>query len=85
MDYNLFVQTINRFDNGLARFNLGNNWSFLFNNKWYPTRAFMVEYNFATNDQRDVNLHTAVFELTKLFPVISAEITYDTHTSIPVI
>jgi hypothetical protein len=44
MNNQIFFQAISNFDNGQVNFNLGENWSFLFNQKWYPTRAFMRHY-----------------------------------------
>ena len=44
MNAHAFFLTIERFNNGNIKFNLGKNWSFLFNNNWYPSMAFMNAY-----------------------------------------
>ena len=85
MDINTFAQVINRFDNGQVTFNLGSNWSFLFNQKWYPTHAFMVEYNYVAGNTDNVTLHSAVNTLSKFIPVASSEVTYQTHFPEPVL
>jgi len=80
MNTELFFQAISNFDNGLVAFNLRSNWSFLFNQKWYPTRAFMrhyLELNGTPND--DVNLHESVYQLSKFIPIFSSEINYVEH------
>jgi hypothetical protein len=80
MNNELFFQAITNFNNGLVAFNLGSNWSFLFNQKWYPTRAFYrhyLELNGAPND--NVNLHQSVNELSKYIPIFSSEINYTEH------
>jgi hypothetical protein len=77
MNNELFFQAITNFNNGLIAFNLGSNWSFLFNQKWYPTRAFYrhyLELNGMAND--NVNLHQSVNEVSKYIPIFSSEINY---------
>lgn len=81
MDTITFFQTIKEFDNGYNGYNLGENWSFLFNQKWYPTRAFMVRYMFNLNGERadDMNLQKAIHELSKMFPIYSKQVVYTIH------
>jgi hypothetical protein len=75
-----FFQAISNFDNGKVTFNLGENWSFLFNQKWYPTRAFMRHYlELSGEPNNQIVLYQAVNELTKLFPIISKEVNYANH------
>lgn len=78
-----FFQAISDFDNGMVDFNLGENWSFLFNQKWYPTRAFMRHFlmlNRTPNDK--ITLHQSVNELSKFIPVFSSEVNYTEHLPI---
>lgn len=78
-----FFQAISDFDNGMVNFNLGENWSFLFNQKWYPTRAFMrhyLELNGTPND--NIVLYQSVNELSKFIPVFSSEVNYTEHLPI---
>ena len=78
-----FFQAISDFDNGMVNFNLGENWSFLFNQKWYPTRAFMRHFlmlNRTPNDK--ITLHQSVNELSKFIPVFSSEVNYTEHLPI---
>lgn len=80
MNTELFFQAITDFDNGLAAFNLGSKWSFLFNQKCYPTRAFMrhyLELNGTPNDK--ITLHESVYQLSKIIPIFSSEIKYIAH------
>lgn len=80
MNTELFFQTVSNFDNGLVNFNLGSNWSFLFNQKWYPTRAFMrhyLELNGTPND--NIILYQSVNEISKFIPVYSSEVNYTEH------
>ena len=80
MNNQVFFQAISNFDNGQVTFNLGENWSFLFNQKWYPTRAFMRHYlllNRTPNDK--ITLHQSVNELSKFIPVFSSEVNYTEH------
>ena len=81
MNTTTFFQTIADFDNGYNEYNLGDNWSFLFNQKWYPSRAFMVRYMNNMNEQgaKDMNLHRAVFELSKVLPIYSKLVHYSNH------
>jgi hypothetical protein len=81
MNTEVFFSLIDQFNKGEIQFNLGANWSFLFNNQWYPTRAFMVNYYRQLGQNNDYNLHQAVFELSKFIPIVSAEITY--HNCLP--
>ena len=78
-----FFQAISDFDNGMVNFNLGDKWSFLFNQKWYPTRAFMrhyLELNGTPND--NIVLYQSVNELSKFIPVFSSEVNYTEHLPI---
>jgi|LakMenEpi03Aug12_release.lakeMendotaPanAssembly.Ray.scaffolds.fasta_scaffold936040_1 hypothetical protein len=80
MNNQIFFQAISNFDNGQVNFNLGENWSFLFNQKWYPTRAFMRHYlEIAERPNDNVNLHQSVFELSKFISIYSSEINYVEH------
>ena len=85
MNNQIFLMTINEFDQGLVQFNLGENWSFIFNQKWYPTRAFMNRYNFNSGIENQINLHSSTHELSKLFPVVSSEINYTYHRPVEVL
>lgn len=73
MKLEVFTHLINQFDNGDVQFNLGDKWSFLFNNKWYPIHAFMKEYYKYEKIEKECNLHQAVFELSKFIPLFSSE------------
>jgi len=77
MNTQVFFSVIDQFNYGNIQFNLGTNWSFLFNNQWYPTRAFMIAYCQRLGQNNDYNLYQAVFELSKFIPIASADITYD--------
>jgi hypothetical protein len=77
MNNQIFISLIESFNRGEIQFNLGTNWSFLFNNHWYPTRAFMSAYNQELGQNADINLYQAVFELSKFMPIISADIKYN--------
>ena len=79
MNTQVFFTVIEQFNNGNVRFNLGTKWSFLFNNHWYPTRAFMIAYSQQLGVNNEYNLHQAVFELSKFIPTISADISYVSH------
>ncbi len=76
-----FFNTILEFDNGYNRYNLGDNWSFQFNGKWYPSRAFMVRYINNMNEEgaKEMTLHRAVYELSKTFPIYSKLIHFSEH------
>ena len=76
MNQLVFNQVVERFNNGQVLFNRGDNWSFLYAQKWYPVHAFMAEYNLIMGVNREVNLHSAVFELSKLLPIATAEIRF---------
>jgi hypothetical protein len=52
---------------------------FMFNNQWYPTRAFMIAYCQQLGQNNEYNLHQAVFELSKFIPIVSADITYGNY------
>jgi hypothetical protein len=77
MNTQMFFSVIDQFNQGNIQFNLGTNWSFLFNNQWYPTRAFMRAYFQQLGQNNDYNLHQSVFELSKFIPIVSADITYN--------
>jgi len=77
MNTQIFFSVIEHYNRGDIQFNLGTNWSFLFNNQWYPTRAFMIAYYQQLGQNNECNLHQAVFELSKFMPIVSADITYD--------
>ena len=77
MNTQVFFSVIDQFNQGHIPFNLGTNWSFLFNNQWYPTRALMITYYQQLDQNNDCNLYQAVFELSKFMPIVSADITYD--------
>jgi len=85
MNTELFFQAISNFDNGIVNFNLGTNWSFLFNQKWYPTRAFMRHY-LELNGTPDDNiiLYKSVNELSKFIPIFSSEVHYTEHRPVNV-
>jgi hypothetical protein len=76
MNQLVFNQVVERFNNGQVLFNRGDNWSFLYAQKWYPVHALMAEYNLITGVNREMNLHSAVFELSKLLPIATAEIRF---------
>ena len=76
MNIQVFTSAIDNFNDGNIKFNLGSNWSFLYNNHWYPTRAFMITYSKQLGENKDYNLHQAVFELSKFIPITSANISY---------
>jgi hypothetical protein len=76
MNIHVFAIVTTRFNNGDVKFNLGSNWSFLFNNQWYPTRAFMKAYFTELGEDSEYNLHQSVFELSKFIPIVSADIEY---------
>ena len=80
MNTELFFQAISNFDNGIVNFNLGSKWSFLLNQKWYPTRAFYrhyLELNGTPNDK--ITLHQSAYDLSKFIPVYSSEVNYKEH------
>ena len=79
MNSQIFILTIEQFNQGNVNFNLGTNWSFLFNNLWYPSRAFMIAYCQQLGQNNEYNLHQAVFELSKYIPIVSADITYSNN------
>jgi hypothetical protein len=79
MNTQVFFLTIERFNNGHVKFNLGEKWSFLFNNQWYPSRAFMNAYYFELGEDRQCNLHRSLFELSKFIPITSAYISYESN------
>jgi hypothetical protein len=85
MNNQLFFNTINQFDNGMVNFNLGIKWSFLFNRKWYPVHAFMAEYRILAGIQGEMNLHSSVNELSKFFPITTAEIQFVTYFPVSII
>lgn len=76
MNHLVFNQVVDRFNNGVVIFNLGLNWSFLYGQKWYPIHAFMVEYNLIVGINRQMNLYTAVFEISKLMPITTTEVRF---------
>jgi hypothetical protein len=78
MNTQVFFLTIERFNNGIVKFNLGKKWSFLFNNQWYPSRAYYSELG----EDRQCNLHLSVFELSKFIPITTAYISYKSHLPI---
>jgi hypothetical protein len=84
MNHVVFNQVIDRLNNGQVNFNLGRKWSFLFNQKWYPVHAFMAEYNMLMGIAGEMNLHSSVFELTKFFPIATAEIEFVNHLPLSV-
>lgn len=83
MNTQVFFNLIEQFNRGTIQFNLGTKWSFLFNNQWYPTRAFMSAYNQQLGVNTDINLHQAVFELSKFISISSADITYNNNMPVP--
>jgi len=83
MNTQIFFSVINQFNEGAIQFNLGTNWSFFFNNQWYPTRAFMIAYYQQLGQNNEYNLHRAVFELSKFMPIVSADITYVNYSPVP--
>lgn len=82
MNTQVFTTVIDRFNNGNIKFNLGSNWSFLFNNNWYPSRAFIKAYHLELGEDKEFNLHQSVFELSKFIPITSANIFYENHLPI---
>lgn len=84
MNHTVFIQVIARFDQGQVAFNRGRTWSFLFDQKWYPVHAFMAEYNSLMGIPGQMNLHSSVFELSKFFPIATAEIEYLNHLPVSV-
>jgi hypothetical protein len=76
MNHLVFNQVVDRFNNGVVIFNLGLNWSFLYGQKWYPIHAFMAEYNLIVGVNRQMNLYTAVFEISKLMPITTTEVRF---------
>ena len=79
MNTQVFFSVVNQFDQGNIQFNLGTKWSFLFNNKWYPTRAFMITYYQQLGQNNECNLYQAVFELSKFVPTVSSDVTYSNY------
>jgi hypothetical protein len=79
MNIQVFTSAIDNFNDGNIKFNLGSNWSFLYNNHWCPTRSFMITYSKQLGENKDYNLHQAVFELSKFIPITSADISYESH------
>tara|TARA_B100001287_G_C22431142_1_gene411428 strand:- start:155 stop:412 length:258 start_codon:yes stop_codon:yes gene_type:complete len=78
-----FNKAIVNFNDGKVKFNKGDNWSFLYNQKWYPTRAFMRHYYFLIGQRKDdLTLHFAVYELSKHIPVVSCQVEYKNHRPI---
>jgi hypothetical protein len=84
MDIQIFIQTINEFDHGLVQFKLGENWSFIFNKKWYPTHAFMNRYGFNCGIENEINLYKSTHELSKLIPITSSKINFNSHNPIEI-
>jgi hypothetical protein len=84
MNTEIFFNTILEFDKGYNGFNLGYSWSFQFNQKWYPTHAFMKRYRLNTGETSEMPLHRAVFELSKLIPIVSAEVEFKNHFPIEI-
>lgn len=76
MNTNVFLAVIEQFNQGEIEFNLGANWSFLFNNKWYPTMSFMKQYYRHLGQHQEYNLYQSAFELSKFIPLVSVEINY---------
>lgn len=74
----MFFKVSDDFNIGRIPFNLGTNWSFLYNNQWHPKCAFMITYYQQLDQNNECNLYHAVFELSKFIPVISADINYKT-------
>ena len=78
-----FFQAISDFDNGMVNFNLGDKWSFLFNQKWYPTRAFMRHYLQLIGEANDqIVLYQAVNDLSKFIPVFSHQVNFIDHSPV---
>jgi hypothetical protein len=76
MNHQVFLAVVEQYNQGEVEFNLGTNWSFLFNNKWYPTMSFMKQYYRQLGQDQEYNLYKSAFELSKYIPLISAEINY---------
>ena len=76
MNNQIFVLLIESYNRGEVKFNHGTNWSFLFNNHWYPARSFMLSYYQQIGQNTNINLHRAVFELSKFMPVTTSDITF---------
>ena len=74
MNTQVFFLIIERFNNGYVKFNLGENWSFLYNNQCYPSRAFIKAYHLELGEDKEFNLHQSVFQLSKFIPITSANI-----------
>ena len=82
MNIQAFFLVINQFNEGGIRFNLGTKWSLLFNNQWYPTRAFMIAYYQQLGQDHECNLHQAVFELSTFIPIVSSDVTYSNYSPV---
>lgn len=80
----VFNQVIDRINNGQVQINLGRKWSFLFDQKCYPIHAFMAECNVIMGITNETNLYLSVFELSKLFPIATAEIEFVYHLPVNV-
>jgi len=76
MNTQVFLEVLEQYNLGEVQFNLGPNWSFLFNNKWYPILSFMRQYYTHLHQNQEYNLYQSAFELSKFMPLISAEIDY---------
>jgi hypothetical protein len=75
MNHLVFMNVINQFNNGQGNFNKGTTWAFLYDQKWYPVKAFMETYNSQIGINAP-NTHTAVFQLSNFFPVTTAQIAF---------
>lgn len=76
MNHQVFLAVVEQYNQGEVEFNLGINWSFVFNNKWYPTLSFMKQYYRQLGHDQEYNLYKSAFELSKYIPLVSAEINY---------
>jgi hypothetical protein len=83
INYPVFMNVMNQFNNGQGNFNRGTTWAFLYDQKWYPVKAFMETYN-AQIGMNSPNTHTSVFQLSNFFPVITAQITFENRMPVSV-
>jgi len=78
MNKEVFNQLIESFNQGEIEIHIGLNWCFLYDNKWYPSFRFMSAY-YELNEDINLNLYRAVFELSKFFPVVSAQLNFENN------
>ena len=82
MNYNQFLQTIDEFNQGDGQFNHGTSIdAFLFNNKWYPVKAFV---NQALTDNSTT--HEAIKKVVSLIPYIriKEDVDFSNSNNLPI-